>query len=117
MNIEYTWEIETLEKQNSNTLEDIVVRVRYKYIGTDVESNNSFKFAGVTPMPLPNEENFIPYTDLTEQLIIEWLETIADKPHMQQQIVKEITKMLSPIIEDKILPWGNPNDNSIVILP
>jgi hypothetical protein len=36
---------------------------------------------------------------------------------MQHQIAKEITKMLSPIIEDKILPWGNPNDNSIVILP
>lgn len=107
MNIEYSWIITELERESQlNNLTDVVIRVRYKYIGTDVETQLSGEFFGATPMPQPTSENFIPYSGLTQQDIISWVEQNANMEHMQEVIQKQINDKLNPIIIDSKLPWN-----------
>lgn len=107
MNITYTFKINQLEIAPSlDNLSDVVTRVRYDYKGVD-KNGISGSFTGATPMPAPEDiENFIPLNDLKEQDVINWLEQVSDKPHMQQQIEKQINNQISP----KYIPVPNPWD-------
>lgn len=84
---------------------DVVTRVRYIYKGVN-EDGIEGSFSGATPMPLPGDENFIPFDQLTEQEVVGWLEAVADKPHMQLQIGKQIENQIAP----KFVPVPNPWD-------
>jgi hypothetical protein len=84
---------------------DVVTRVRYNYKGVN-EDGIEGTFAGATPMPLPGDENFIPFDQLTEPEVASWLEAVADLPHMQQQITKQIENQINP----KYVPVPNPWD-------
>jgi len=86
-------------------LTDVVTRVRYNYKGVD-ENGIEGTFAGATPMPLPSDENFVPFNQLTEPEVAGWLEAVADKPHMQEQIQKQINNQIAP----KYVPVDNPWD-------
>lgn len=86
-------------------LTDVVTRVRYTYKGVD-ENGIESTFPGVTPMPLPSDENFIPFNQLTEAEVISWLEAVADIPHMQQQVDRGINNQINP----KYVPVPNPWD-------
>lgn len=86
-------------------LTDVVTRVRYDYIGVD-ENGIEATFVGATPMPLPSDENFIPFNQLTESEVIGWLEAVVNTDHMQEVIVKGINNQISP----KYVPVPNPWD-------
>ena len=84
---------------------DVVTRVRYNYKGVN-EDGIEGTFAGATPMPLPGDENFVPFDQLTEPEVAGWLEDVADLPHMQEQIGKQIQNQINP----KYVPVPNPWD-------
>ena len=87
-------------------LTDVITRVRYNYNGAD-ENGYSGSFAGTTPMPLPaSGSTFIPFNEVTEPEVVAWLDEVADKPHMQQQIQKQINNQIAP----KYVPVPNPWD-------
>ena len=86
-------------------LENVVTRVRYNYVGVD-ENENEATFAGVTPMPVPEDtENYIAFEDLTPENIVSWLEVTADIAHMQERITKEIEAKITPKYEPVPSPW------------
>jgi hypothetical protein len=87
-----------------NGLKKVITRVRYNYVGVDEEGNEG-TFAGVTPMPAPNTENYKPFEELTPEDIVSWLEATADKPHMQERIAKQIQSKITPKYVDTPLPW------------
>ena len=86
MALNYTFSVTQLEiaPSGSDGHPDVVTRVCYNYVGVD-ENGYSGSFAGATPMPQPSG-SFIPFEDLTETEVVAWLDVVADKPHMQQQI-------------------------------
>ena len=106
MSIIYTFKVNQLEIVPSvDGLTDVVTRVRYNYNGVN-ETGISGSFAGVTPMPAPADtKNFVQLKDLKEQDVINWLELVADKPHMQQQIQKQINNQVLPKNVSVPNPW------------
>lgn len=88
-----------------NGLEKVITRVRYNYVGVD-ENGNEGTFAGVTPMPEPNTESYKPFSELTPEDIISWLEAVADKPHMQERIAKQIEAKVAPKYVETPAPWA-----------
>lgn len=102
----FTFKVNKLEIAPSlDGLSDVVTRVRYDYVGVD-ETGISGSFAGVTPMPAPESEHFTPLAQLTEADVITWLEAVADKPHMQERIQKQIDNQVAPKYLDTPLPWA-----------
>ena len=88
-----------------NGLEKVITRVRYNYIGVD-ENGNEGMFTGVTPMPAPNTESYKPFSELTPEDIISWLEAVADKSHMQERIAKQIEAKVAPKYVETPAPWA-----------
>lgn len=109
MSLTYTFNVTQLEiaPTGSDGHPDVVTRVRYNYVGVD-SNGYSGSFAGATPMPSPSG-SFIPFEDLTETEVVAWLDTVADKPHMQQQIQKQINNQTNPQNVPAPLPWAPPS--------
>ncbi len=101
----YTFNVTQLEiaPTGSDGENDVVTRVRYNYVGVN-EAGYSGSFAGATPMPSPSG-SFIPFNDLTEEEVVEWLDEVADKPHMQEVIQAQIANQIDPQNVPAPLPW------------
>ena len=92
-----------------NGLEKVITRVRYNYVGVD-ENGNVGTFAGVTPMAAPNSEGYKPFSELTPEDIISWLEAKADLAHMQERILKQIETKITPKYVETAAPWAPVED-------
>ena len=88
-----------------NGLEKVITRVRYNYVGVD-ENGNEGTFAGVTPMAAPNAEGYKPFSELTPEDIVSWLEATADLSHMQERIAKQIETKIAPKYVETAAPWA-----------
>jgi hypothetical protein len=106
MSLTYTFNITQLEiaPSGSDGHSDVVTRARYNYVGVD-ENGYSGSFAGATPLPSPSG-SFVPFEDLTEEEVAAWLDQVADKTHMQQQIQKQIQQQITPQNIPAPLPWA-----------
>jgi hypothetical protein len=111
MAITYTWKITGLKtKDVSDDKPAAVVQTYWQKIGTD-ENGNEGTFSGATPFTVdPTDESgpFIPFEDLTEEDVLDWIKTVvvggyAD--HVNGQIAKQIEEKISPVIENR-LPWA-----------
>ena len=80
-------------------------------IGTDAEGRIG-TFSGATPFTLdPNDDSgpFIPFEELTEQDVINWIQTVVIgdyENHVNSQIEKQIQDQITPTVEAS-LPWAN----------
>ena len=104
MAITYSYKIDQLRKVDSlNGLSDVIVHVRFTYIGED-EDGNTGEFKGAVPMPEPTKGAFTKLADLTEEEVIEWVKVHHPVEHMQDMIAQQI-KAKKVVESDIDLPW------------
>jgi len=111
---EYTWEITSLKKTSEGTIEDAIVQTHWTCTGTDSDGDSG-TFNGATPFALDevNPDNFIPYAELTEAVVIGWVQAVvvgAYKDHVDGQITKQIALKKQPVdeVQSTELPWAPP---------
>ena len=132
MEVLYTIKITKLAgKEVFHNLEKVVTRVNFQLkgkISSPIIDEVSKDFAiFLTP---PNHNEFVPYDNLTEEIIKIWIETNQLYETFCGFIIKELEKKINPTIEkefdfDKtIFPWvtpivinGNLSNLQQVILP
>lgn len=113
MALTYSWQLTGLQKKSVGTLNDVIVGVRWTLTGTD-EDNVSGKFEGSTPLNINsiNPNTFIPYTDLTEENVLSWIQGSVNgyyKNHIDEMINSQIKAKKSPVIfvDDGKFPWNS----------
>jgi|11BtaG_2_1085332.scaffolds.fasta_scaffold15041_1 hypothetical protein len=111
MAITYTWSINTLEaKIHEDGLDNVVFNIHYRYLGVD---NDNEKYAisqmGILNVQYKEGDAFTPYNELTENQIIEWLESGLNIQEMQNAITKEIDLLKNPVNESLTPPWEKVN--------
>ena len=101
----YYWIIVQLDcKPELEGMQDYVVAVHWRYgiesgeIKTDIYGVQSFEVA--------EGSEFIPYNELTEEIVIGWLESL-DIPTMQTNLAKQLEDIINPPIIYPPLPWLN----------
>ena len=73
--MEYKWTISAVDCTiNVGVLSNVVKTVHWRYSGTDEDSVTAEVY-GAQSFPLPDEETFIPFEELTSTQVIEWLES------------------------------------------
>jgi hypothetical protein len=102
----YTWKITEVKTIDTENVTDAVVQTYWQKIGTD-ENGNEGIFTGATPFLQSsiNPENFIPYAELTEETILEWIQEVvvgSYEQHVNDQIQKQINLKN---IKTPGLPW------------
>jgi len=119
-------EINGLRKQDTADITNLVIGTRWTCTGTD-EDGTTGKFDGATPFDAPDEgqEGFVPYEELTEELVLGWVkQTVSgsDSPnnywdHISGVIQKEINdkKWTKVDVDSSSLPWATPEEASPTI--
>lgn len=110
MDLTYNWKINSLKKTSGNNLTGVIVGTQWELTGTDADGNSG-KFNGATPFNLSevDPENFIPYEDLTETIVLDWIKARVVGQywdHVNEQIEKQIEIKKNPIEEVNSLPWN-----------
>lgn len=94
--ITYTWTIEPLECIISiDGLNNVVQSVPWRYKGED-ENGTIYEPLGVQFVSSPNPSSFTPFEELTNAIVITWLESMIDMVVLQQQIQEQIYILNNP---------------------
>lgn len=104
--MEYTWKITGVKTLDVNGVENAVVQTYWEKIGTDSNGIEA-KFTGATPFTHASidPDKFVPFTDLTEELMLDWIKNVvvgSYEEHVNDQIQKQIDLKS---IKQPSLPW------------
>lgn len=128
MALTYKYEVTSLKVKDEvvgNTInQNAVVQTYWKLTGTDeslitTDGKNEGTFSGATPFTtttMPPGTQFVPFEDLTEEIVISWIQGVVEnnpgyKQHIDEQIQKQIDQNMRPVSEAQ-LPWAPPQANT-----
>ena len=104
--INYSWTISSLDTAPSlDSLTDVVrvIHWRYQAVDGDYQAETYSTYACGEPSP----NDFTAYPDLTEQDVIDWLESGLDVDSMKESLANQIEALKNPPIVNLPLPWQN----------
>lgn len=114
----YTWKITSLSKTSTEDLSDVVVQTYWTVTGTDSEGRQGV-FHGATPFESQSvdAENFVPFSELREQTVVDWLKQIVVDSyweHVDAHIRKEIQEQKFQVdtLSEDSFPWSEPEPES-----
>ena len=117
MALTYTWKLTGLKKQDTADFNDLVIGTRWTVTGTDEDAVDG-TFQGATPLDIPDagQEGYIPYAELTEEIVLGWIKehVSGSNPatnywdHIDGRIVKAIDEKKWTKVEvmEGDLPWS-----------
>lgn len=108
METNYNWTISALDcKVKEGTLENVVNVVHWRLSA----SNDKFtaETYSSTAMPLPSDDNFTAYNDLTKEQVVEWLETILNSQldEIKDRLDNDLLLQENPTEVTPQLPFNN----------
>ncbi len=108
MSITYSWQVTNMNTKNDGDLENAVIKVYWLKTGVDEDGvegscmgESTFNMAEISP------EEFVPYEDLTEEIVLGWVQsTINEAYHegIDEQIQNVINEKKNPVMSPG-LPW------------
>jgi hypothetical protein len=117
MALTYEWKITQIKKTTNDSVDNAIVGTRWEVKGID-ENGNEGLFTGATPFTLDqiDPDNFIPYSELTEDVVLDWIKTTVSGSnratnywdHISDKINKQLAEKTSTIstVETSDLPWA-----------
>ena len=111
----YTYEVTGLKVRDevvgNTTNTNAVVQTYWKLTGSD--GTNEGTFTGATPFTsttMPEGDVFVPFAELTEEIVIGWISDVVTgnpgyQKHIDEQITKQIRDKVTPVTEAQ-LPWA-----------
>lgn len=108
----YKWVISSLESypKNAEGLTDVICVVHWRYQAQQVDEEKTYNadVYGTLSVPSPDPANFVPYEDVTYEMVCGWLEAGLDKEALEQNLDSQIADQINPKIVTLPLPFSNP---------
>ena len=107
MAIVYTWEITSLRTKTEGSHAEAIVQTYWTKTGTD-DDGNTGTFVGATPFTSAEADPFVPFSELTELVVLGWIEAVVVDgyaEHVEEEILKQINDKINPEVEP-VLPWA-----------
>lgn len=102
--INFKWNVNPMDCViDEDGLTNVVQTVHWRLTGTD-ENGVSSDVYGAQSFPKPEAEGYIPFEDLTEEIVAGWLESVLDVPAMEAQIEAAINLINNPVMVQLSLP-------------
>lgn len=122
--ITYNWKIEALDcKIKEGELENIIKTVHWRYIGIS-ELGTSVDLYGVQILDSPSVESFIPTSELTNEIVAQWLEnsfsilqpklSVKEGDPIEYEETSKLDNMKKSI-EERIYNFENPTNVTIIL--
>lgn len=110
MAVTYTWTVTGLRTKNEGDNVNAVIQTHWKCTGTD-EHGHTATFIGATPFSSNGvaPEDFVPFEELTEEIVLGWIQThinndLMYKSHIEERIQKQLNYYH---VNEPELPWNN----------
>lgn len=111
MSINYTWKVNSIKvrdevNSSGETLQNAVCQTYWMKKGVDANGNEGI-FNGATPFTAVNvpAELFVPFDQLTEEVVLSWIRAVVVGPY-EQHVNDMITKQISDkTAVESALPW------------
>ena len=108
MSIEYTWKVTGIKTKTEGTREKSVVQTYWSKIGTN-EDGITGTYNGAIPFTSIDlaDEDFIPFENLTEEIVLDWIKEIVVndfEQHVNNSIAKQIEEKINPPVDARF-PW------------
>ena len=95
----FNWQVVQMDRLTSD---GFVVTVHYNVSATDGTYNSStYGTVGYTQQP---GETFIPYADLTEAVVVGWVQNALGKDTVEASLQGQIDAQINPVQESGV-PW------------
>lgn len=105
-NIKYSWRIENFLKKNTDNLENVIYVITWTYTALDLTNNTPTAITSNINLEIPtSSEGFIPYEQLAESQIINWLKENVNIERLNEKIMKQIEHNRS-LVHAPNFPWN-----------
>lgn len=105
--ITYTWQFSALDCYPTHqNLSDVIFTIHWRYSGTD--GTYTHEVYSTTSLEVPTSENFIPYENLTQEILEGWMsEKLGEEGilAMQETIANQIAEKHNPTKVTKSVSW------------
>ena len=95
-----TWSVVNLQR---NLATGGVVYVHYSAVATD-EGYSEGEYGGVPLTPDSSSPSFIPFENLTQDIVLNWIWSILDKNGIEQSLLAKIQEQKTPTKSEGV-PW------------
>lgn len=116
--IKYIWKILRVEALPSlNNLTNVVKRINYEVIALSDDTGYHSQLAGETTLIDPNPKAFIPYFDLDENTMVNWVKTSIGTQTVydhENELAQNILNLEKPKLIEMDLPWELKEKDKIV---
>lgn len=106
-----TWIVEQLwVKPSEGSLTDVVVTAAWRCNGTQTSGGKQYYGTcyGTASFTAPDPSSFIPYPNLTEAEVLQWVwDSGIDKVATEASVNQQIANAINPPIITPPLPWAN----------
>jgi hypothetical protein len=108
----YKWVVSSLDSypKDAEGLTDVICVIHWRYQAEQVENEKTYfaEVYGTLSVPSPDPANFVPYEDVTYEMVCSWLEAGLDKEALEQNLDSQIEDQINPKIVTLPLPFSNP---------
>jgi hypothetical protein len=104
------WIINYMEvKRSEDGLQNVVVNISYTRKSIDILYGETFtaETSGTLSCPKPENENFIPYDQLTKADVDNWLDSILGTSQIDASLDLQIQELANPPLVRLPLPFSN----------
>jgi hypothetical protein len=108
----YAWAVTGMTGANIATESNVIVNVQWTCTGEDADGSEGI-FNGATPLTVGDIDpsTFVPYDQLTQELVLSWVQPIVMNnkdywKHINEQIEKQIIAKKESVTPDIPLPWN-----------
>lgn len=105
----YTWKIHSVVKKVVNTVDSVVISTTWEKFGTAPDGySGSVKAAANFNIGDIDESSFVPYDQLSEDDVVQWVRDFINEEGVDKIIEAEIQKARDGWMEvrDEYLPWN-----------
>lgn len=96
--INFEWNVNPMDCViDEDGLTNVVQTVHFRLTGTD-ENGVSSDVYGAQSFPKPEAEGYIPFEDLTKEIVVGWLSSVLDVESLEKQIIDNIYLINNPIM-------------------
>jgi hypothetical protein len=104
----YTWKVTGMKSMDLPNEVNAIIQTYWTKTGTDAQGNEG-TFSGATPFDPAtiDPETFIPFAQLTEEIVLGWIQAVvvdSYEQHVNTQIQKQIDQKK---IKEEVLPWAS----------
>jgi hypothetical protein len=108
----YKWVVSSLDSypKDAEGLTDVICVVHWRYQAEETQEDKTYfaEVYGTLSVASPDPADFVPYEDVTYEMVCGWLEAGLDQVSLDENLDSQIADQINPKIISLPLPFQNP---------